>query len=99
MDLVLQEKIDEFINVLATDTRLIEIKRLKEELLNDQKLLNKIEKLHNNPYDQVLKQELFQNDNFKKYKELENEIYFLTLEMNQVLNKLTDGGRCFNENN
>ena len=35
----------------------------------------------------------------KKIEELENEIYFLTLEMNQVLNKLTDGGRCFNENN
>lgn len=99
MDIILEEKIEDLINTLKKDNRLNEIKKLKEILLSDQELINKIKLYQTNPYDQSLKLELFNNQNYKKYKELENNIYFLTLEMNQILNKLVDRKGCIDENN
>lgn len=94
MDGVLQNKIDELLDILSKDSRMMELKILKNKLLEDKKLLADIEKWKENPYNKDLKQQLYQNESYKQYQHLENEIYFLTLEMNRILNRLTDSKGC-----
>ena len=53
-----------------------------------------IEEYKKNPYNKDLKQQLYQNEFYKRYQHLENEIYFLTLDMNRILNRLTDSKGC-----
>lgn len=99
MELELDDKLNDLLSVLKQDTRLLEIKALKEKLVSDDKLLNQINEYNINPYDKSLKENLFKNNDFKRYKELENEIYFLTLSINQILNRITDKRMCHNEDN
>lgn len=94
MDEVLQNKIDKLLYTLSKDTRIMEIKTLKDKLLEDKTLLACIEEYKKNPYNKDLKQQLYQNESYKRYQHLENEIYFLTLEMNRILNRLTDNKGC-----
>lgn len=94
MDEVLQNKIDELLYILSKDTRIVEIKTLKDKLLEDKTLLANIEEYKLNPHNKELKQLLYQNESYKRYQHLENEIYFLTLEMNCILNRLTDSKGC-----
>lgn len=94
MDEVLQNKIDELLYILSKDTRIMEIKTLKDRLLEDKILLSNIEEYKKNPYNKDLKQQLYQNEFYKRYQHLENEIYFLTLDMNRILNRLTDSKGC-----
>ena len=99
MELELDDKLNYLLSVLKQDTRLLEIKALKEKLVSDDKLLNQINEYNINPYDKSLKENLFKNNDFKRYKELENEIYFLTLSINQILNRIIDKRMCHNEDN
>ena len=99
MELELDDKLNDLLSVLKQDTRLLEIKALKEKLVSDDKLLNQINEYNINPYDKSLKENLFKNNDFKRYKELENEIYFLTLSINQILNRIIDKRMCHNEDN
>lgn len=94
MDSVLQTKMNELLDLLSKDSRMIELKTLKNKLLEDKKMLADIEEWKENPYNKDLKQRLYQNESYKRYQHLENEIYFLTLEMNRILNRLTDSKGC-----
>ena len=94
-----QKQLDNLINLIKNDSRIIELKKLRVELFNDKTLLDKINKIQNtdNIYDSEiikLKKELFDNKLYSRYVSLENELYFLTLEINQILNRLTDRKGC-----
>ena len=73
------------------------------ELNNDKSLMSKIESLKN--LDQYstkykdIKLDLFKDPKFAEYKELENEINILILEINQKLKTLTDERGCHHAGN
>ena len=99
----LELKIDNLLNVLDKDKRIIEILDKKNKLLNNNDFMTKLDKLreldiYSNEYKE-LKKELFNEADFVSFKELENEINYLILEINQKLNVLTNERRCNHENN
>ncbi len=96
-------KIDKLKEELDNDSRIKEVKELKEKILSNDKLLSKINRLkeldkYSGEYIE-LKKDLFKNDGFVRFKELENEIDFLIYEINNHLKELTNERRCKNESN
>lgn len=94
-----QEQLDILLDLIKKDSRSIELQKLRKELLKDESLLNDINKVQSADYSYdssvvQLKKELFDNELYSRYIKLENEIHFLTLEMNQILNRLTDRKGC-----
>ena len=93
-------KIDNLIDILNKDERIIKIEKLKNKITSNKELLNKIEKLkeldkYSDEYIS-LKKELFNDKDFVSFKELENEIDFLILEINNHIKKLTNERSCVN---
>ena len=99
----LNNKIDELIELLNSDNRIIKLEELKNKLLSDKDFISKIGKLKDlDIYSKEyldLKKELFENSEFVSFKELENEINYLIMEINSKLNTLTNERRCKHENN
>lgn len=99
----LDKKIDNLILLLDNDPRLVEISSIKENIVNNKDIIDKINKLKElDKYSleyKELKNELFLDKEFVRFKELENEIDFLILEINSKLNTLTNERRCKNESN
>lgn len=96
-------KLNEIIEDLDNSLLITELEELNQNLINDKQLLSKLEKMHNldihsSEY-KVIKNELFSNPNFVMYKQKENELNLLILEINQRLNILTKRKKCLNENN
>lgn len=99
----INNKIDELINILNNDSRIKRLRKLKVELDNDKSLISKIESLksldqYSTEYKDI-KLDLFKNPKFVEYKELENEINILILEINQKLKTLTDERSCHHAGN
>lgn len=98
----MKEKTNEFIydliKTLELDERITTLKNVKQQLLSSQEFMKKIEKLktldiYSSRYTE-LKKELFNDPHFGTYKQLENELNLLIMEINQKLSKLTDERRC-----
>ena len=90
--------IDDLIKTFELDERITNLKNEKEKLLSNKRFIEKIERLktldiYSNEYKE-LKKELFEDSDFVLYKQLENEISLLILEINQKLNTLTDKKGC-----
>lgn len=99
----IEKKIDELLEILEQDSTIMELKKCKKRILNNQEFLDKIKKLqqldiYSDEY-MNLKIELFQNPDFIEFKHLENEINLLILEINNKLKLLTDGRSCHHESN
>ena len=99
----INNKVDELINILNNDSRIKRLYELKVELNNDKSLMSKIESLkildqYSTEYKDI-KLDLFKNPKFVEYKELENEINILILEINQKLEILTDERSCHHAGN
>ena len=99
----IEVKLDNLIDLLDKDSRIIDITNLKSKLVNNKELIDKIDKLNNldkysNEYKE-LKKELFTNSDFVSFKELETEINYLILEINSKLKELTNERRCNHESN
>lgn len=99
----INNKVDELINILNNDSRIKRLYELKVELNNDKSLMSKIESLkildqYSTEYKDI-KLDLFKNPKFVEYKELENEINILILEINQKLKTLTDERSCHHASN
>lgn len=95
--------IDELLETLEFDERIARLKNKKQILLSNKELMKNIEKLksldiYSDEY-KNLKQELFKNFDFVEFKQLENEINLLIMEINQRLNNLTDERGCNHEDN
>lgn len=96
-------KIDNLIALLDSDPRIIKLVEEKDKLLNNKELLDSINMLkrldkYSDEY-RMLKNKLFTDPNFVSFKELENEINYLILQINTKLKELTNERRCNNENN
>jgi len=104
MNELLFEKLDELCNVIDNNDKVQELVKLKKQIYEDNTLKEKIEKYKNNSnqYDTnliALKSEIINNPLVKRYREIENELYFLVLEINRKLNSLVDKKGCNSENN
>ncbi len=89
-------KLEELLELLKKDTKIVSFQEKREALLENQNFLKKMKQLQNldiysSEY-QKLKKELLENPVFKEYKELETEITFFILEINQRLKSLTKRG-------
>ena len=99
MNLELNIKVSNFLENLKNDSLIQEYIEQKKRVLENKELLKKVEKIHNlDVYSEeykCIKHELFQNDDYKRYLELENELFYLILEINQELKTLTGKRGCF----
>ena len=88
----LLEKLNDIGNDLNNSLEIKELIKIKNIIMNDKELLEKIKKLQNMDINDkeymTLKKELFDNDNYKKYKELENKVYYFSLEASKKLKEL-----------
>lgn len=104
MNEILFEKLDEFYSEVDDCSEIKEMIKLKEIIYNDNKLKELLDKYRNNDnkYDTeliLLKKQIISNPLIVKFRELETNLYFVTLEINQKLNKLVGKKVCSNENN
>ena len=91
----IQIMIDDIIKQIDNDPRMIELKRLKSKLLDDKDFMNNIREIQNNRELLFLKKkDIFKNKDYQRYQLLENDISFLTLEINKRFNQLTDSKGC-----
>lgn len=92
------KKLDELQKLIENDSTYQEAKIIQKKLLENQKLIDSIEKLkkediYSNTYLKE-KKKLYENPDYKKYQELENKLYIMTLEINQILNSLIEKRSC-----
>ena len=99
----INDKVEELIDILNNDRRVKRLKVLKKELNKDEELISKIEYLKKLDQYSVdyrnLKKEILKNNKFVEYKDLENEISIIILEINRKLKNLTNERSCHHENN
>lgn len=93
MDIEIIEKLDEITDLINDSKLLKEFSSIKEKVLKDSFLVEKInslkeiENIYGDEY-RNLKEEIFLNKDFRRYKELENEVYLFLLKINSSLNNL-----------
>ena len=93
MDIEIIEKLDEITDLINDSKLLKEFSSIKEKVLKDSFLVEKInslkeiENIYSDEY-RNLKEEIFLNEDFRRYKELENEVYLFLLKINSSLNNL-----------
>lgn len=95
----LEEKVEEIVHLLEQDPRMIELKGLKEKLIANQEFTDLLKKYQMAEYKNsseaiALKEKIFENKDYLRYQQLENELYFLTLEINQRFQQLKDKKVC-----
>ena len=91
MDNELLEKLDNLLNSLDNSEEIKRFIFLKNKLLNDKELMDKINTIKNESYSDKyinIKEELINNKDFKEYKELEKRLYYLVQNINKDLSKL-----------
>ena len=94
-------KVDEIIDLFDSSSSIKKMLALKKELLSDKTITNKLseyEKLLINPYDKrcvEIKKELLNDKRFKDYKEYEDKLFILTLNINSILKSVLKEKSCF----
>ena len=91
MDNELLEKLDDLLNTLDNSEEIKRFVYLKNKLLNDKELMDKISTIKSESYSDKyinIKEEVINNEDFKEYKELEKRLYYLIQDMNKDLSKL-----------
>jgi len=95
----LNKKLNELEKLIQNESTYQEAKKLKTKLLKDTSLMDDIKRLqqeediYSKEY-RELKKKLYENEDYQKYQELETSFYYLTLEINQILNQLTGKKAC-----
>lgn len=92
------DKLDEITYIIENDKDLIELKKIKKEILNDKEFVKKIEELKKiSDYDNDYlskKKEILSNEKYKRYIELENKLFFDIKDINKKLNTLVEKSGC-----
>ena len=91
--------LDNFINILNKNKKIIRMIELKEEIKKDENIKNKLEmfRKESNEYSDkyiLLKKEILDNTLIKEYKMLENELFHIILSMNKSLNSIIGKKGC-----
>ena len=71
-----------------------DIKQALKDIYNDKELIKLINK-YKETGDETIKKEIYNNENFTRYKRLENEINLLIMKLNKIFKESSD----VNENN
>ncbi len=87
------EKVLELKKSLDENADVKEIKELKERIGEDKELLSLIEKYKYNRKES-LKEEIYNDPLYKRFKEKETDINILILEINNSLKKINSKGKC-----
>lgn len=91
-------KIDELINIFDNSQIIKDITKLKEEIYNDKNLKMQLNSFHQlnadlyNPQYIELKRNISNNPKVSAFRQKENELYFLTLEISKRLQELVKRG-------
>ena len=91
MDNELLEKLDDVVNAFNDSEEIKRYLFLKDKLLSDKELINKIDVLKKEQYGRnyiKYKEEILSNDYYKEYIELEKRLYFLLQNINKRLSSL-----------
>ena len=103
MNSLLLEKLEELFNDLDNSNEIKEMIELKNKIKENKELSKLLEEYRLlDKYDSKLKDikiQIINNPLIKRYRELENNLYFTILEANTKLNTLVDKKRCGNESN
>lgn len=86
-------KIEIFKNYLEKDEIIKETKKVLEKINNDKELIKLIEEYKSKPIDE-LKYKIYSNENYRRYKELENDINIMILQINNKLKEITSKDQC-----
>jgi len=86
-------KIEKLKICLENETTIIEIKEVLKKINNDKELIDLIEEYKHKPKDE-LKYQIYNNENYRRYKELENDINIVILQINNKLKEITSKGKC-----
>ncbi len=94
----LKKKIDEMKELIRKNEIYQEAAEIRERLLKDEVTLKQIKQLqeedrYSSSYLEN-KEKLYQNQDYKRYQELENELYFMTLEISRILDQLIGKKDC-----
>lgn len=96
-------KLDEIIVELDQNVTIKKLTEINKKIKEEDNILTKIKQVksldvYSSDY-KIIKQELFTNPTFVEYKQIENDINLLILEINKRLNTLTNRKKCISENN
>ena len=100
MDNNVSNKLFELVDSIKQNEKILRMKQLKSLIEKDEVLKKDLDRFHkivDNPYDTEyveLKRKILDNSLVKEYKNLENELYFIVLDLNNKLNKLIDKRKC-----
>lgn len=86
-------KMEKFKNYLEKDEIIKETKEVLEKINNDKELIKLIEEYKSKPVDE-LKYKIYNNKNYRRYKELENDINIMILQINNKLKEITSKDQC-----
>lgn len=87
------DKLDEVKYILDHQEIFDKLNESLEKIKLNGELINKIKK-YNETKDENLRLDIYQYEEIKEYKNLENEVNLLILQINQKLKKIKDVGGC-----
>ena len=98
MNIEIINKLDEITSIIENDKENIELNELKDSILMDNDLLNKIKKVkeineYSSEYVQ-LKKEVLNDERFKNYKEKEKDLNLIISQINSKLNSFREKSGC-----
>lgn len=79
----------ELIDMLDDSKIKFEIKEALANIYKDKELVAKIDKYHNT-YNEELRKEIYNDEKYQRYKQLENRLNFLILSCNKYLGEIKD---------
>lgn len=79
----------ELIYMIDNSTIKKEIENSLDDIYNDVELVNKIKMYHEN-YNKNLRKEIYNNNKYKRYKQLENRLNLLIFSCNRCLGEIKD---------
>lgn len=86
-------EIEKLKNSLEKEEKIIEVKKLLEIINNDKELIELINEYKEKPTEE-LKYTIYNNITYKRYKELENDINIMILQINNKLKEITNKDKC-----
>lgn len=95
-------KLFDLIDTIEKNNKIIHMKKLKKIIKEDKQLKKDLEKFHEimeNEYSSEyieLKKKILENKAVSEYRILENELYFVVLDINNKLKNLIDKRKCSN---
>lgn len=103
MNSLILQKLEELFNDLDNSSKIKEIVELKKKIKEDknlERLLKEYRILDKHDSKIInIKEEIISNSLVKRYRKLENDLYFTVLEINRKLNTLIEKKGCNSESN